>query len=459
MTRLSSSPVTIGIIGAGFSGVALAAALHHASTAPLHLVLIDKSGEFGAGDAYRTPYPFHLLNARVKDMSAYEHDPTHFERWLQGSAEAYPYIDITSSLSTQFMPRFLYKSYLEDVLRAIERDTDSNITITRQAAEVTDVIYLDDFYHLVTPKGDIIVDKVVFCLGNAPASAFPFPVADDLPRVDNPWHYTAVNDIPNHADVVIVGSGLSMIDAVLTLHHHGHEGKITVVSRHGLLPLPHTNNHAIPDLDWQASPDTLRSLMRQVRDASMKLAAQGGDWRALMNVMRHQLPELWQQASKACRQRFIRHVLPYWNIHRHRVHQGLHDLLETLKAKKQLTVVSGRVEFAKMGEVAIRERYTSQPSIHSADWIVNCMGSSLEWKPAIFPLLDRLLAQGMATLDDLRLGLAVTPFYELVNQQGEASPSCYALGPLVKGVAWETVAAPEIRKQCLKLSEALLTSL
>lgn len=459
MVRSMSSPVTIGIIGAGFSGVALAAALHHASQTPLHLMLIDKTGEFGAGDAYRTPFPFHLLNASVKDMSVYEHDAQHFARWLSATPEAQPYIDPAVPLIHQYMPRFLYREYLAAVLATIEQDTNSPITVTRHQAEVHDVMPVDEYYHLITGVDDIIVDKVVFCLGNAPVSRLPFPMAPSAACIQNPWEYRAMLDIPKNANVAIVGSGLSMIDAVLTLHHHDHIGKITVISRHGLLPLPHAKTGSLPALDWQASPASLRSLMRQIRDASLKISAQGGDWRALMNVMRHQLPELWQAASISCKQQFIRHVLPYWNIHRHRVHQSLHDLLQQLKGESRLEVVSGRVSGAERGKITVQTRFTQETRSYQADWIVNCMGSSLYWKPNLFPLLDKLMERGDAGLDELGLGLAVSSNYALLNQAGESSSACYALGPLVKGVAWETVAAPEIRKQCLRLVDDLLTQL
>ena len=130
-----------------------------------------------------------------------------------------------------------------------------------------------------------------------------------------------------------------------------------------------------------------------------------------------------------------------------------------MKEASRLEVVSGRVASVDAGQITVQERFTQNRRTYDADWVVNCMGSSLYWKPNLFPLLDKLMDRGQVGLDELGLGLAVSSNYALVDQDGEASSACYALGPLVKGIAWETVAAPEIRKQCVRLVDDLLTRL
>lgn len=451
-----SSTATIGLVGAGFSGIALAAALDAATHTPLHLILIEKTGEFGAGDAYRTPYPFHLLNARAEDMSVHEHDPEHFVRWLASSPLAAPYLSPLQPIAQQYLPRFLYRHYLQFVLAQLESAPRGKLTIARCHADIVNMAADGERHALITADGErIIIDHVVFCLGNPPVAAFPFEVGVGVNCIENPWHYTAMTKVQADANVVIVGSGLSMIDAVLTLQHHAHRGNIAVVSRHGLLPLPHAKHPQTLRFEGYVVPDTLPAMMCQVRKMATEFLQQGGDWRMLMNSMRLQFPSLWQTATVHVREQFLRHVLSYWNIHRHRVHASLHQQLITLQMQGRLQCYAARIETIANQQVTLRERVSGHLKIIKADHIVNCMGSGLHWKAKVFPVLDHLLALGLASLDDLKLGLAVDDDYALLMQNGQASTVCFAIGPLIKGVAWETVAAPEIRKQCVKLTETL----
>ena len=240
----ATSPLKIGIIGAGFSGTSLAACLsrlqlqsHQSQLPSLEVMLFDKTGYFGVGDAYRTPFPFHLLNVRAKDMSAFEDEPTHFLNWLQLNAARYlPAASAASSISAeQFVPRLLYRHYLQDVLAALSSQTANKMTLRLLPYEVNEIREEKaSGLTIYSRVGEMLVDKAVLALGNHPPMPFPFPVDHKAARIDNPWDYAAVAAIPAASNVLIVGSGLSMIDAVLTLHHQQHRGNIYVVSRHGL---------------------------------------------------------------------------------------------------------------------------------------------------------------------------------------------------------------------------------
>lgn len=449
--RRPQSPIRMGIVGAGFSGVALVAAFAAAGL-PLHLILIDKAGEFGAGDAYRTSNPHHLLNACVEDMSVYEHDAAHFERWLSTSSLAAPYLLPAIPIAHQYVPRFLYRHYLQSVLSAILQNPTSTVTIECVTADIVSLTST----HLKTREGERIqVDKAVFCLGNAPVPSLPFNVEAGIRTIDNPWDYMAVERVAPTENVTIIGSGLSMIDAVLTLHHNHHQGKITAISRHGLLPLPHIQTRGGAAAHWKPTSADVRQIMRELRNE----AKTQEDWRALMGVMRSAMPKLWQQSSLATRKRFLRHVLTYWNIHRHRVHWDLSALLSRLQASGQLEIKRGRIQKITAEHVYYRDKPDNEKLNIKTDCIINCMGPSLFWKPCVFPVLDELIAQGEASLDDLHLGLAVNSDYALIKKNGAVSSQYFALGSLIKGSAWETIAAPEIRKQCVILTEALTDEL
>ena len=69
----------VAIVGGGFSGAMLAARLAEAG---VRSSLIDRSGVFGPGLAYSTPFEGHLLNVRADRMSAVEGRSGDFVDWL-----------------------------------------------------------------------------------------------------------------------------------------------------------------------------------------------------------------------------------------------------------------------------------------------------------------------------------------------------------------------------------------
>lgn len=446
MVSSTATPLKIAIIGAGFSGTALAATLMREMQQPLEIYLFEKTGQFGAGDAYRTPFAYHLLNARAGDMSALEDEPNHFVQWLQYRAKGKIEQDVP--VHRQFVPRVLYHQYLSELLR----DNTQTDVLTKVHEEVVDLQPHGKQMKLILKNRETLVaDKVILALGNNPPSSLPFHVAADIQCIENPWDYTALNNIPADDPVLIVGTGLSMVDAVLTLHHQQHRGNITAVSRRGLIPLPHTEHCSPVEFDVKELPRDVRSLMKVLRMEAAKITAAGGDWRGMMSALRLQLPEVWQRLDKTCRKRFLRHVLPYWNIHRHRVHVKLHDLLQKMCASGQLEILAARVLSAHDGKVQVRLRQSRGEISLPAKHIINCMGSSFE--PSEQPLLQSLLQQEIAHMDALQLGVEVA---EDLSLRGKSSANCFVLGPLMRGEVWESIAVPEIRKQCKALVGTLL---
>ncbi len=451
-------PLKIGIIGAGFSGTAVAALLHRFIDVPLEIILFDKSGLFGVGDAYRTPFPFHLLNAKAGDMSAFEDEPLHFVNWLASNAAQEEVA--TTALDDQFVSRTLYGKYLRSLLDAITHDGAQRTLLRFDVAAVVDAIPQGNQVRLqLNDARQIAVDKVILALGNGAPCDFPFPVASDVRCLANPWDYVAPQQVAQREPVLIVGTGLSMMDTVLTLHHQGHQGKIYAISRRGLLPLAHAAPQA-PAFSLQAPlPAELRLLLTSLRAQIAKHGEHGGDWRSAIQLLRAQLPMLWNRASEADKKRFLRHLLPYWNIHRHRVHQSIAALLQTLQQQKQLHILRGEVRRVSANQAEIQTRHSQVQTVVPVQWLLNCMGPPLAVETKQQPLLQSLLKQGIAVMDTLQLGLAVSAQGALKNAAGEVSTVFYTLGALQKGAVFEAVAVPEIRRQCAKVVENLLSSL
>jgi len=448
------SPLKIGIIGAGFSGTAFAANLRRLnSQRQLEIVLCDKSGRFGVGPAYSTPFQYHLLNVRAADMSAMVDDLQHFMHWLAAKKKNADYLDKQLPLADQMVPRCFYYEYLQELLQVVLGD--QSFSLTPVADEVVNVHCEKNKTQLCFKhKEPILVDKVVIATGNYPPPRFPFPVANTINRIDYPWDYTAIQHIDKKAPVLIVGMGLSMIDAVLSLQQQAHEGDVFAVSRHGLLPLPHHDHGRECTLDTDVFSGSLHQISRRIRSRAAAHETQGGDWRDVITALRLHLKDQWAASHSNTKQQFLRHLLPYWNIHRHRVHAGIMQSLQQWLDKKQLHLLAGRVMHVADEAAHIKMRHTQTVQAIPVQWVINCMGPS-SFINEQQPLLHALLTRRDAVLDPTRLGFAVNDVGALYNAAGQPSTLLYALGAPTRGVTWVN-AVPDIRKQIDALTRHLL---
>jgi uncharacterized NAD(P)/FAD-binding protein YdhS len=440
-------PIKIGIVGAGFAGTSLLAALNQITTSPLEIFLFEKTGHFGLGIAYSTDSPFHLLNVRANDMSALETQGSHFVDWLKQSDIAKTHLDESQPLGNQFAPRFLYGKYLQEMLASLRASDKLKVTLI--PAEVINIIPGDAHYTLITAIDSVAVDKVVLALGNSLPSAPAFPVSLQH-YIANPWQYEVIKKIPLQDTVILVGSGLTMVDSVLSLYHQKHQGKIIALSRHGLLPRPHGNSKSTYTFSG-AMPQRLSQLVKMLR-----AAAKENEWQAVINAFRQYIPQIWGSLSVADKKRFLRHGMTLWNIHRHRVPAPVNELLNQLQSTGQLEIISGRVVEFNDGIVKFTRRGADKINSLPAQWLINCMGPSLGLNQKTNPLAQALVQMGLAQWDAHNLGFDVTTWGALNDAQGKPATRLFTLGSPAKGALWESTAVPEIRKQSLAVAKLLL---
>ena len=281
-----------------------------------------------------------------------------------------------------------------------------------------------------------------------------------------PWRHEGWGDpgpcrIPSRAAVVVVGTGLTMVDRVLWLLHGGHRGPITAVSRHGLLPQAHGPGAPVP-LSAQDVPfgAKLAQIMAWIRARAAAAEQDGQGWRNAFDGLRPHTQALWAHLPEPERRRFLRHARPVWDVHRHRIAPQASRWLAEAQARGQFRVVAGRVEAFEPrpdGRVAVNValRGGAGRETLAAAAFFECRGRAADVTRSENPLLLDLLDRGTARPDALGLGLAVSDDCALLDHQGRASERIYAMGPVTSGTFWEIVAIPDIRKQAQGLSETL----
>lgn len=449
----------IAIIGSGFCGTALAIQLLRTAKGPLRLSLINRSGRLARGLAYGTRSASHILNVPAERMSLFPDQPSDFLEFARKQMpEAKP---------GDFLPRRFYGDYLQDRLGHAIAEAAPGVRFSSLCQQVLELTDQGDHLRLILDDGQSLDScKVVIATGNfAPATPGPLAALEQDPRyLRDPWTPGALEAIPADASVLLLGTGLTMYDMALALQDQGHRGPLLALSRRALLPQAHRDNARHPDL-----PELPESFLRDMRltqrlgslRALIRQAAQDGhDWRDVIAALRPVTPQLWQGLDDADRRRFLRHLQPYWDVHRHRAAPPVAQRISDLCASAQLRVQAGRVLAAQATqegiELDVRRRGTTATVAERFDFLINCTGPCTNLRTVDEPLLRGLLEQGMIRQDPQGLGLDTDAGFHLLDAHGTANPHLYLLSPMLRANHWEATAVPELRVHAARLAEQLL---
>jgi uncharacterized NAD(P)/FAD-binding protein YdhS len=434
------------IIGGGASGVLLAAHLLRNGGAGLRVTLLERRHEFGVGLAYSAMQRDHLVNVPARNMSAYADQPTHFQDWLRSRGQ-----DVGPQ-GWWFAPRRLYGTYLGCLLEEVGRTAQGRLQIVN--GEALAVREAADGVHTELDDGRVLEsDVAILAVGHEtqPARSKGLAVragsAEDTPLdPDDP--------------VIILGSGLSMVDAWLRLAAAGHRGNILVISRNGLLPTAHRDVEPL-ELEVGDIPigKEIGVFLRWFRRQLDATRAAGGDWRSVVDALRPHSQIIWQNWSDRSRRRFLAHARPLWNVHRHRLPPHLHDRMMAAIQSGQMELVAGRfldIARAEDGVLAtIRRRGSSSKERLRVARVYDCGGVSVDVAASSNPVLRDLVSSGRARPDPLRIGLDVSDDCAVIDAAGRTSRCLFAVGPLTRGRLWEIEAIPDIRVQVAELADRL----
>ena len=436
------------VIGGGASGVLLAFQLLKTNAPHFHVTLIEKRPEIGRGLAYHAGNPEHLLNVRVTNMSALPDDPEHFWNWLcarpDGPLCPDPYC---------FVPRQTYGDYLADLIAPLmSGDAARGLTIVRgECAAIRE--NPSDVAVTLTDGTCITGSTAILATGHDAAAPL-------LAGHAEPWASPADAGIDTDATVLILGTGLSMVDYVLSLLRHGHRGRIVAMSRRGLLPRAHRRvdpmRFAESEIPFGAE---IGPLLRWFRRRIEMHIDGGGDWRSAIDAIRPFTQRLWHELPLSSKRRFLEHARAWWDVHRHRTAPEVEARIAEALATGQLTIIAGKLANVapnRGGALArYRRRGQSEVSELQVGAIVDCTGIVRDPGASNNPAVRSLLDEGLARIDPLRIGIDVTPDCAIVDRHGSPSRRLYAVGPLTRAAFWEIIAVPDIRQQCAELAVRL----
>jgi uncharacterized NAD(P)/FAD-binding protein YdhS len=449
----------IAVIGAGFSGTIATLQLLRRLPEDQPILLCERSSDFARGVAYSTGEDQHLLNVRAANMSAISDERLHFEDWLRHRATAAggKLDGLYDTEAGLFASRGLYGQYLRSILDHAMRQSAGHAQLRLLPDEITDLEPAEGGgFMLVCASGQRLeVAGVVLAVGNLPCAE------GDDPRIcANAWDAKAWRKLDADKPIMIVGTGLTMVDLAIGLRRRGFRGTIHALSRGGLLPTRHAATGSWPTpMLTMAEERSLPLLVARLRQEIELAAEQGVDWRAVIDSMRPITASLWVRFSLDERRRFLRHVRRYWDVHRHRMAPPHADLIEDMLAAGSLRVIAGRISSMTPDNDHVRVTYTPRtggpPQVLDVQRVIKASGLEHISKTQD-PLMQRLLDRGLVRMDGQGMGLEVTDGLNVIRADGEIAPRIWALGPIVRGVFWECVAVPDIRVQASHLAVSVV---
>ena len=430
---------SVAIVGAGASGSLQA--LHLLREGAERVFLVEREREPGRGTAYGTRRPEHLLNVTAHRMSVWPEDPEHFARWFGERGGA----------ADDYAPRLLFGDYLAGLMA----DAGDRLGIVPGEAVGVERADGGERVHLADGRA-LDADAVVL----APGNLRPAPVRGVDPDrlgplyVEDPWFGPFTKGLDDSDTILLVGTALTAIDAALTLDAVGFRGHILAVSRRGLVPRPHLRREPVVG-GTPEFPSNCVALLRTLRRRALEIG-----WREAVHELRPITQQVWARLPLEEKHRFVRHLRPWWDVHRHRIAPVVAERIETMEAEGRLRFAAGRIVSAEpdgdQARVCWRPRGQHEVEVTRVRRIVGCSGPELDIAHAGEPLLDALLDSGRIRADACRLGVDVDRESRALDEAGYPSATLSVIGPMTRGAFWETIAVSDIAAQAQAVARRLL---
>jgi uncharacterized NAD(P)/FAD-binding protein YdhS len=459
---------SVAIIGGGFTGAACAVHMARAATAPLTIEIVEPRERVGGGVAYGSAAREHRINVPSDRMSVFSESPRHFSEWLDrnGFRDADP--EGWTPAGYFYSRRQVFGDYMADLVERTHRSNPSGSTVRQIHGRVEAIDRIDNGFSVtIDPPQPPRTYAAALISATHAAPSFKWPLRNGAAAARHlcldPWREEALSAIPDRARVLILGTGLTMADVVVTLRDRGHVGKILAVSRRGLLPRTHGEfDNSLDFLGGAGLPKTALEVLSLTRRKIGEAEAAGLTWRAALDSLRRALPEVWPNLPASERKKALRFLRAFWDVHRYRMSPQVAGLIERGVAAGWFTVSAGRVGAIGCDGDRLEVSWTPHGAamrVEAFDAVVNCTGPDSDLSRSDNPFFRSLLDRGLAKADPFGLGLAVDGEARVIPAKGAADPLLRVAGPLARGHFGEVMGLPEVSAHARLVAETLVRTL
>lgn len=447
------------IVGGGFSGTALAIHLARYGNTGLEVTLIEPRPELGRGVAYSSIDPSHRINVPAARMSLTATEEGAFDRWFRASSALAEDPAALWDDGSVYPQRAQFGTWVGEQFRKASEASAATVRVVQSTALALQQgeIITEDGQHLP-------VDELVLAISHPPPALpsllDPFRHSSSL--IADPWQAGALAGVKPDDRVAIIGSGLTMSDMVASLHRQGHRGKIVAFSRRGLLPRPNLSGNFPPLTrdDSHHQPTTALGWLRRIRQEILIAGQQQLPWQLVLDDIRRNGQNIWQQLPLVEQQRFLRHLRPWWDVHRYRIAPQVNAVLEQWQSSGQLQVIAARLTAVTADEQTLTLKLQPRGGTEQrlrVDKLIVTTGPAHGSLLSSDSLLNQLTNDGLICADPLGLGILVNPQSQAINAQGETSAKVYVVGPAARARFGELMGLPQVAEHAEALARELLS--
>lgn len=450
MTLIQNSRFVVAVIGGGFTGAAVAWNLARATQdKSIRIAVHEPRGKLGAGLAYDTTDPTHRINVPAERMSLDAEDGSDFIDWLRETGR--DALDVDAVLPDgRIFPR---RADFGDYVAARLGPMLENGRVEHVRSEVVGVEREGRGWRIERAEGGSEFADVVVIATSHPSPAAPKALAALLeghPRfIADPTAPNALASIKSGHDVLIIGNGLTGADIAASLLSRGHAGHITAISRRGLRSRGHALGLQELHGDFLSRPiRSARLLTRRIREAIHQAALFDVSWHAVLDAVRAQGQDIWRNLPVAERRRVVRHLRPFWDVHRFRIAPQVENAIDAALKTGQMESLAASVGavsyFGDKIRVALRLSRHKGTTLRDVDAVVVATGPAHGSVLASQAYLEKLAVAGLVRLDPVGLGLDCDLHSRVINAKGEAQQTLFVAGPLARGAFGELMGLPQV---------------
>lgn len=442
------------------------------------ILVFEKSTRLGQGLAYGKDDDNNILNRNAKNMSLHHFDTRQFAEWLSDNKskykEEFPRLKLSHS-KENFLPRFLFGLYIEDVLQeTVAKARKNKLKVSIIHDQVLQIKKDKSRYKIYTEnEWEFSSHYVILTIGNLSSDRFHY-LERDKRFFNTPYPTHKFYPIPSKFRVGIIGSSLSAVDAAIALKENGHNGEILFISRNGYLPTVRSpyRRHVLRVLTKDflnkrlskgkllTLPEIIKLLIKEVSLAygarvsfkkwfrKPKVAVDyyayelknynskiNSCWQAVLIELNDLVEEIWHNLSQSHKETFVRLYKSKWMAYRVGIPlqnaQKIYDLL----CSRQLKVVSNYQDIYHINNDYVVE--SAQGKQHF-DFLIDASGCTAKLKDLNSPLLNNLLQNGL--IKPHQFGGIDLDFdtSRALNSHGLIDKNFFVIGNLTSGVYFFT---------------------
>ena len=301
------------------------------------------------------------------------------------------------------------------------------------------------------------------------AGADPDPVPDTLKEsgvyIASAWDSEAIEAASGDEEVLIIGTGLTMVDVALSLAGGGGVPvpggpRVLAVSRSGLVPkthLKHLTRLSTPVIPAEG-PVSKRQLLGAFAELLAEASARGGNWRDAIDSMRLVTGDAWRRMPVEDRRWLLENVNRPWEVHRYRMAPSVGARFHELLGSGQVRVEPARIGSIEEAGAGARVRLDFPDGAQSLEFdrVISACGASTDIRRDAPEPVRGLIEAGHLKADDLLLGVDVDRDGAARDARGERSETISVLGSLRRGVDWESIGVTELKTQAAAIARRLV---